>query len=259
MLQAAVGKTGCLHLAVLLGDQGTKLENVGELRFLLLNAATVRQAFDHLVRFVTLMHQPIRMRITTEREYTGLSLALTEKTPGAELILVGYTAAAVKALRTIIGVQWNPSIVHLAVRRPKNIDPYRRFFGTTVLFDQPDYRVLFATSILDTPRTAGDPQLAEFIFERLCLLEREAPRDLVGQVRHAIETRCCRVIATSSASPGCFRVTARPCTATCRDSAQRSRPCWTIRVGHWPFACSNTPTFPSQKLRRRCATATRRP
>ncbi len=102
---------------------------------------------------------------------------------------MGYTVAAVKTLRTIIGVQWNPSIVHLAVRRPKNIDPYRRFFGTTVLFDQPDYKVLFATSILDTPRTAGDPQLAEFIFERLCLLEQEVPRDLVGQVRHAIETQ----------------------------------------------------------------------
>src|SRR4029077_9224361 len=34
--------------------------------------------------------------------------------------------------------------------------------------------------------------LAEFIFERLCVLEGEAPRDLVGQGRHAIESQLLR-------------------------------------------------------------------
>jgi len=191
VLQAAATTTGCAHLGLLLGE-ATALENVGELRFLVLNAATVRQAFDHLVRFTSLLHQPLRMRVDYEQDYTGLSIALVEKTPGEEHILVGYTASAVKALRVVIGAQWNPSMVHLALRRPETTEQYRRFFRAPVLFDQPEYTILFPNSILDAPRTAGDPRLAEFIFERLCLLEGEAPRDLVGQVRHAIETQLLR-------------------------------------------------------------------
>jgi AraC-like DNA-binding protein len=191
ILQAAATTTGCAHIGLLLGE-GTALENIGELRFLLLNAATVRQAFDHLVRFIRLTHQPLRVRVDREQDYTGLAIALVEKVPGEEHILVGYTASAVKALRIIIGAQWNPSMVHLALRRPNAIEPYRRFFRAPVLFDQREYAILFPDSILDAPRSAGDPRLAEFIFERLCLLEGQAPRDLVGQVRHAIETQLLR-------------------------------------------------------------------
>jgi len=157
-----------------------------------LNAATVRQEFDHLVRFVSLLHQPLRMRVAREQDYTGLALALAAKTPGADHILVGYAASAVKALRTIIGAQWNPSMVHLALRRPSVIEPYRRFFRAPVLFDQREYAIMFPSSVLDAPRAGGDPRLAEFVFERLCALEREAPRDLVGQVRHAIESQLLR-------------------------------------------------------------------
>jgi len=191
VLQAAATTTGCAHLGLLLGE-ATALENVGELRFLVLNAATVRQAFDHLVRFTSLMHRALHTRVDREQDYTELALALSEKTPGADHILVGYTASAVKALRTIVGAQWNPSMVHLALRRPKAIEPYRRFFRAPVLFDQTEYAIMFPNSILEAPRTGGDPRLAEFVFERLCLLEKDAPRDLVGQVRHAIESRLLR-------------------------------------------------------------------
>ena len=191
ILQAAATTTGCAHLGLLLGEAST-LDNVGELRFLVLNAATVRQAVDHLVRFTTLLHQALRMRLDRASDYTGLAIALVEQGPGEDHILLAYTASAVKALRTIIGEQWNPSMVHLALRRPSAIEPYRRFFRAPVLFDQPEYAIMFPSSILETPRTSGDPRLAEFIFERLCVLEGEAPHDLVGQVRHAIESHLLR-------------------------------------------------------------------
>jgi len=205
ILEAASRTTGCAHFGLLLGEAAA-LENVGELRFLALNASTARQAVDHLARFARLMHQPLRLKIGHEQGYTSIAIALVEDVPGADHILVCYTASSVKALRTIIGARWNPSIVHLALRRPKVIEPYRHCFRSTVLFDQPAYAILFPEANLDTPRAGGDPRLSEFIFQRLCALEAQTPPDLVGQVRHAIETQLLRGECDAVHTAGIFSI-----------------------------------------------------
>jgi AraC-like DNA-binding protein len=191
ILQAAAKSSGREHLGLLLGEAAA-LDNVGELRFLLLNASTVGQAVDHLARFVKLTHQSLRPKVEHRQGYTSVAIGLVEEVPGADQMLVAYSASFVKALRTIIGPQWNPSIVHLALRKPRLQQPYRRFFRAPVLFDQTQYAILFPDALLDSPCKGGDPRLAEFIFERLCALEAHAPRDLVAQVQHAVEMQLLR-------------------------------------------------------------------
>jgi AraC-like DNA-binding protein len=188
VLEAAALKTGCPHFGLLVGEAAT-FDNVGELRFLALNASTARQAVDHLVRFIYLMHPVLRVTARNEQGYTTFSLTLVEHIPGAEQVLLAYTSSFVGAMRTVMGSMWKPSMVHLAMRKPSLVAPYKNFFQAPVLFNQPEYAIIFPEEALNRPRGGTDPRLAELIFERLCALEAQAPSGLVDQVRHAIETQ----------------------------------------------------------------------
>jgi len=106
--------------------------------------------------------------------------------------LISYTAAIVKVLRAIIGPAWNPSVVHLALRKPRNDEPYRNFFRCPIAFNQSEYAVFVPDSVLELQRPGGDPRLATFVFERLCELEAQTPGDLVRRVRQAIEAQLMR-------------------------------------------------------------------
>ena len=200
VLEAAAIKTGCPHFGLLVGAAAT-FDNVGELRFLALNASTARQAVDHLVRFIYLMHPVLRVTARHEQAYTSFSLTLVEDIPGAEQVLLAYTASFVGALRTVMGSIWKPSMVHLAMRRPSLVAPYKNFFQAPVLFNQPEYTIVFPDEALNRPRSGTDPRLAELIFERLCALEAQRPTGLVEQVRHAIETQLlcgeCNVVSVA--------------------------------------------------------------
>ena len=191
ILDAAARASGCAHFGLLLGQKAA-LDNVGELRFLLLNATTIGQALDHLVRFSRLSHRAIRSRVTRDHGYTNIAIDLADRMPGADQLLTAYTAAIVKVLRAVIGQAWSPSVVRLALRRPADREPYRRFFRSPVEFDEPEYAVVLPDSILESRRSDGDPRLAEYVFERMCELEAQAPDDIVGRVRHAIEGQLLR-------------------------------------------------------------------
>jgi len=188
VLEAAAIKTGCPHFGLLVGAAAT-FDNVGELRFLALNASTARQALNHLGRFIYLMHPVLHVTVRHEQGYTFSSLTLAKDIPGAEQLLLAYTASFVGAMRTIMGSMWKPSMVHLAMRKPSRVAPYKNFFQAPVLFNQPEYAIFFPDGSLNRPRSGTDPRLAELIFERLCALEAQAPSGLVEQVRHAIETQ----------------------------------------------------------------------
>lgn len=205
ILKAAAIQTGCPHFGLMVGEAAT-FDNVGELRFLALNASSARQAVDHLIRFIYLLHPILRVSSRKEQGYTCFSLTLSENLPGAEQMLQAYTASFVGALRAVMGSMCHPSAVNLAMRKPTSIARYKDFFRAPVQFNQPDYAILFPDEMLDRPRKEADPRLAQLIFDRLCELEAHVPTDLVGQVRHAIETQLlygnCNVVSVAR----CFAV-----------------------------------------------------
>jgi AraC-like DNA-binding protein len=186
VLGAAAKAMECPHLGLLIGERAS-LNNVGELRFLLLNAATVRQAIDHLMRFVRLTHPAIGGSVEHEGGYTCLRLRLNETVACSEHLLLTYLASTVKALRMVIAPSWNPVSVHLGLQMPTDDTAFRRFFRATLLFDQPEYSIFLPDSLLDNPRSKSDPLLAEFVFEHLCRLEAMLPGDFIGNVTRIVE------------------------------------------------------------------------
>lgn len=72
ILDAAAKKIDCEHLGLLLGQKAT-LENVGPLRFLVLNAPTVREAVESLIGFCGVWYRGLNVGLTEEDGYACMA------------------------------------------------------------------------------------------------------------------------------------------------------------------------------------------
>ncbi|MDQ8706149.1 AraC family transcriptional regulator [Streptomyces sp. LHD-70] len=195
ILEAAGAATGCDHLGLLLGQRAT-LDNTGPLRFLVLNAHSVRDAVDALLRFSPIWYPGLTAGLTVEDDYAALTLSIDRVFPGSEQILTAFLVANVKILEMVLGRTWRPTTVHIAHREPASTTPYRRFFRATVLFDQPRHEVWFPKELLVHERAGADQKLERFLYDHLVELQGRDQPDLVVQVRKTIQN----LLATGSCS-----------------------------------------------------------
>ncbi|MCC6194702.1 MAG: AraC family transcriptional regulator [Burkholderiales bacterium] len=185
ILQAAADATGRDTVGLMLG-QRARLDNTGPLKLLVFNARTMREAVESLVRYVGLWYHGIRLRLTRDGGFACLSVAAEGDFPGRDALLIAYVAASVNHLEAILGRSWRPSQVHMACRRPPQVEAYTRFFRAPVLFDQPRYAIYFADAALDALRAGSDRSLDAFLRQHFRELEAREPADFVGRVRGVI-------------------------------------------------------------------------
>ncbi|MFC9768178.1 AraC family transcriptional regulator [Rhodococcus jostii] len=186
ILHAAAQQTGCDHLGLLLG-QFASLANTGPLRFLVTNADTVGDALDAVARFSPIWYRGITAVLGAERGYASLSLTLEGLFPGREQLLTAYLVAYVKILELLLARSWRPAMVRISYREPASADVYRRFFGAPVHFNESRHEVLFPEEVLQQPVSDTDPTLQRFFHGHLQQLQTGTGRDVVGQVRRAVE------------------------------------------------------------------------
>ncbi|MHC2148692.1 AraC family transcriptional regulator [Pseudomonas sp. 210_17 TE3656] len=186
ILEEAEQLSGCDHLGLLLG-QRANLQNAGPLRFLVLNAPTVRDATESLIRYCGLWYRGLHLSLAQEQGYAGLRLSIDGNVPGAEQLLTAYLAAIVTIMELIVGRSWRPALVRIAYRKPASSALYERFFRCPVWFGQSQHEVLFAQSLLDMRREGHDRQLDDFLRSHLSELKARESSDLVAQVIQVIE------------------------------------------------------------------------
>lgn len=186
ILEAASAACGCDHLGLLLG-QRANLQNAGALRFLVLNAATVRAATDSLIRYCGLWYRGLHLNLVEERGYAGLRLSIAGNVPGSEQLLTAYLAANVRIMELIVGHSWRPALVRIAYRKPPSAALYEQYFRCPVWFGQSQHEVLFPQALLDTPRSGHDRQLEDFLRSHLNELQGREGEDLPSRVRQVIE------------------------------------------------------------------------
>jgi AraC-like DNA-binding protein len=188
VLQAAGEAMDCDHLGLLVGERAT-MEHAGPLRFVVLYAQTVRDAVDALLRFSPIWYPGLTIRFAVEGEYAVLALKLERgSVPGSDQILTALLVANVKIIEMIVGHAWRPTSVRVAHREPRTADPYRRFFRSTVLFDQPQHEIWFPAGVLDRLRSGADRKLETYLHEQLAELKGDERADLLVQVRRAIQS-----------------------------------------------------------------------
>jgi AraC-like DNA-binding protein len=186
IVQAAADATGSEALGLLLGQRAA-LENTGPLKLLVMNARTMREAVDALVRYAALWYRGLRLDLSSSRGYACFSVAADGEFAGRGHLLVAYLAASVRHLEAILGRGWRPSQVHMACRRTAaTAEAYARCFRAPVIYDQPSYAIFFPESVLDSPRAASDRQLDSFLREHLDELAAREQPDFAGRVRGVI-------------------------------------------------------------------------
>ncbi|NUU38262.1 AraC family transcriptional regulator [Pseudomonas sp. C2B4] len=186
ILEAAAELSGCDHLGLLLG-QRANLQNAGPLRFLVLNAATVRAATESLIRYCGLWYRGLHVSLVEERGYAGMRLSIAGNVPGSEQLLTAYLAAIVSIMQLIVGHAWRPALVRIAYRKPRSAGLYEQFFRCPVWFGQSQHEVLFPQALLDKPRDGHDRQLEDFLRGHLDELQGREGKDLASRVRQVIE------------------------------------------------------------------------
>lgn len=191
VLLAAIELSGLEHLPLLVGERA-RLDNVGPVRALALNAPTARAALQDLLHYAGIWYGGLHLSLEHDQGYAALAFGAAADFAGRDALLTAYLAGATQNLAQVFGGQWRPALVRVAQRRPADTGPYAAFFRAPVLFDQPRHEVLFAEADLDRPRGRSDPQLEAFLKKQLDALESAKPADLVGQVQVAIEGQLLR-------------------------------------------------------------------
>lgn len=205
ILQAAVEASGCDHIGLLLGRNAT-LGNTGPLRFVMLNAPTVRAAIEALMAFGPIWYPAIALTMHQEAEYARFSVAIRRACAGDDQILTGYLAANVRILQIVLGQTWHPVSVRVAHRTPASVAPFRSFFGCPVYFDQGVNEVWFPRELLGQTRRALTADVELDTFLRTQLAELRSKDDFVGQVRETIRSLLPRGECTAERAAALFHL-----------------------------------------------------
>ncbi|GAB96603.1 hypothetical protein BJY21_002379 [Kineosphaera limosa] len=258
ILQAAVEASGCDHIGLLLGRNAT-LGNTGPLRFVMLNAPTVRAAIEALMAFGPIWYPAIALTMHQEAEYARFSVAIRRACAGDDQILTGYLAANVRILQIVLGQTWHPVSVRVAHRTPASVAPFRSFFGCPVYFDQGVNEVWFPRELLGQTRRALTADVELDTFLRTQLAELRSKDDFVGQVRETIRSLLPRGECTAERAAALFhlhRQTLHRHLAR-RGAARRSSSWWSRCAASWPSSCSPRRNCPSPRPPACSATAAR--
>jgi AraC-like DNA-binding protein len=167
LLDAAARHTKCHHFGILAGNIW-RLSDLGPLGEMMRNCRNVGMALEELVVF---------QHVNSE----GASAFMLQKSDTVDL---GYTfyvpvkkntvqfydavmAAAVNFMRELCGEEWEPMAVLFPHSRPANLEPYRRHFRSTFVFDSAICALRFAPQELSRPIVAAREELYQIALQQL--------------------------------------------------------------------------------------------
>ena len=105
---------------------------------------------------------------------------------GMELVQDAAIAAEWNVMRTLCGPDWLPSEVHLRRKKPRDIDPYRRFFRAPLVFDAEHSAVVFSSSWLAEKVRQADPMLHKLVAGHVEMLLSRTDHDIVVRAMHTL-------------------------------------------------------------------------
>lgn len=186
ILKAVEALTGCDHVGLIIGRKA-QLANIGPLRFLVLNAETIRDALESLFSYGVMWYRGQKLDIKEEEGYARICMRIDGDLPGADQYHTAYLAAMVSIIELILGKAWAPTMVRIAYPKPKSAHVYEKIFGCPVWFGQSQHEILFPQNLLDQKRIGHDRQLDQFLRQHLSEMQSHEHVDLVSQISKIIE------------------------------------------------------------------------
>lgn len=186
LLAHCAATTECTHLGLLLGMRGGP-ETVGVAGHLMKHATKVGAALADLARYLDLHDRGGVVTLDMDGDPCALGYAVIE--PGVEAsdqIHDLALAIGCNMMRTLCGRSWTPSIVELPRRRPRDAEPWRRFYRAPVVFDAPRGALRFPRRWLEAPVPTADRSLHEFLQRHADAARGEAEAGVVFEVQRVV-------------------------------------------------------------------------
>ena len=159
LFRACVDTTGCQHFGLLVGQRAST-SSLGLVGRLMRNAPTFKQAALDLC-----FNQPRYVRgsvvylvIRNETVVWGFGV----HHPGMDAVeqfTEGAVAVGANMMRELVDA--SPDEVLLARRAPRDLAPYRRFFGVIPQFEAEQSALIFSTSLLESPVRGANAEVRE--------------------------------------------------------------------------------------------------
>jgi AraC-like DNA-binding protein len=188
LLSHCVARTGCEHLGLLVGQQGG-LQSLGLTGLLVKYSPDVGTALRSLERYLHLHVRGASTTLAVDGRTAMLSYEIHEPMIEAtDQVGDGAVALLFNIMRSLCGAEWKPTEVRLAHRKPRDVAPFRRFFGMAPTFDAEENALAFATEWLSRSLPETDPQLRRLLQKQVDALEVRHGRDFPEQVRSVLRT-----------------------------------------------------------------------
>jgi AraC-like DNA-binding protein len=188
LLQHCVERTGCEHFGLLVG-QHAGLHSLGLMGLLAKYSPDVGAALRTLVRF---FHHHVRgaaMHLEVDRQLAILEYAIHQSgTVATDQVGDGALAGFTNVMQSLCGIEWKPSLVTFAHRKPRDIEPYREFFRAPLRFEAEQYSIIFLASWLPYQLPQNDPELRRALMEQIAILEARHRDEFPEQVRSVLRS-----------------------------------------------------------------------
>jgi AraC-like DNA-binding protein len=137
---------------------------MGAFGYLLRNAATVREALNVTVRYISLIIHPVAVEMEDEGSTTVLKWRFPPRVQSSSMqYLLFATAATVARFRTAAGGHWDPLHVELACAELPCKSLLRRILGPSISFASKETKIYIRTNTLDFGNSVADPHLFELL------------------------------------------------------------------------------------------------
>jgi AraC-like DNA-binding protein len=181
-------RTGCPHFGLLVGQHGG-LHSLGLVGLLVKYSPDVGSALRSLARY---FHLHVRGAVITLAADDGLAVlayAIYQSgTAATDQVGDGALAVLFNIMRGLCGREWKAIEARFAHRRPTDLGPFRRFFGTPLRFDAEQYAVVFSQEWLNRRLPDTDVALRRLLREQIARLEARHGDDFPEQVRSVLRS-----------------------------------------------------------------------
>lgn len=230
LIQQCVTRTGCNHFGLLIG-QKVGLPSMGVIGYLALHSRDVGSALRSLVHHFHLQAQGAAVALHVSDGMAFLSYSVVEPgTPSCDQVEDGAVAIAFNSLRSLCGRDWHATEARFAHRKPKDLEPFRRFFRAPLRFDADDSGVAFPAEWLKRPVPEADPELHRLLTLQVDALETSHRKDFPDQVRRVLgallltgNAGASDVAAQFSMSSRTLRRRLQACNTSFHEVAERAR------------------------------------
>lgn len=178
-------QTGCPHFGLLVGAQGD-LGSFGLAGLLAKHSPDVGSALRSLVHAMHWHVHGVAPSLVEDGDVVLLTFVVRLSGEGVLQIEDGSLAHLFNAMRGLCGPAWLPSEVRFAHRKPKDPQPYRRFFQAPLRFDAEQNALVFSRNWMSRRVAGADDELRRLVQQEIDALDVRHGDEFREQVRSVL-------------------------------------------------------------------------